>query len=142
MIEQSEKAGGSAMRRYLRVLWGILDEMITALDSQTIFAMIMIGLGIAIASAPDQGAAGAMAAIGVSPKFFALVLAFGGALIIRFGRYRVFALLTLPYVFYVVALIQYVLATTNSFAPVVVYFGTYLLALRLASIDTHGGKHD
>lgn len=108
-------------------------ELILALDAQTLFALVLVGLGVAIAGAPEAGAAGVLNSWGISPKGYGLVLAFTGTLVIRFGKYRIFAFLTLPYVIYIIALIQYAMQTTNSFAPVVVYIGSYLLALRLVA---------
>lgn len=122
--------------RAVSELW---KELILALDAQTLFALVLVGLGVAIAAAPEAGAAGVLNSWGISPKGYGLVLAFTGTLVIRFGKYRIFAFLTLPYVVYIIALIQYAMQTTNSFAPIVVYIGSYLLALRLAAHE-HGAS--
>lgn len=133
IIEKKDVKPIKSMRAFSEV-W---RELILALDAQTLFALMMVGLGVAMAAAPEEGAAGVLNAGGISPKGYGLVLAFTGTLIIRFGKFRIFAFLTLPYVLYIIALIQYATVKTTSFAPIVVYIGSYLLALRLAAQEVH-----
>jgi hypothetical protein len=126
---------GSLMKTLFRAVFNLVNLVIEELDSMTIFALLMAALGVAIASAQEVGAAAVIGGWGLSPKLLGLVLTFSGMLIIRFGNYRIFSFLTLPYVIYLVALIQYASTTTTSFAPIVVYTGCYLLALRMGVKD-------
>lgn len=111
--------------RRMQPLANGMNALVAGLDSRTLFGFGMVALAIIIASYPDKGVAISMDAMGISPRGFSILLAIAGGAMLRVQDVRIYALCTLPYLVFLVALTDYIIRTNStplSLVPSVLVF--------------------
>lgn len=115
--------------------WIILTihRAFTSLSHQIAFGMFFGGLGAFILTHPNTEVLQIIASRGISPIGYGLSLIICGAFIL-ITRGRVFAILTLPYLVYCVAYIQFVHDSAPEYtASAFVHFAVWVISQRVAA---------
>lgn len=112
-----------------------LREALKRLPYRTIYALMYVALGVAIASASKSGVASMIANIGISPTGYGIVLALCGAALLNW-RQAPFLLLSLPFLGLAITIIHYIETRTDASLVIsIIVVCVWLISQRIAVDD-------